>query len=162
MKTLVLIRHAKSSWSHGLQDVDRPLSDRGFNDANLLSNEFKTLNFIPDSVFSSSANRALTTCNIFMETLQISKCNLQISNQLYDFEGRKVLDFIRHLDDSINNVMIFGHNYALTAISNLLGNVFIDNLPTCGLVMINFDTSFWKNIDKGHHALTLFPKHLKT
>ncbi|MEZ4856136.1 MAG: phosphoglycerate mutase family protein [Gelidibacter sp.] len=97
MKTLVLIRHAKSSWSHGLQDVDRPLSDRGFNDANLLSNEFKTLNFIPDSVFSSPANRALTTCAIFLWKLcKYQNATLQISNQLYDFEGRKVLDFIRH------------------------------------------------------------------
>lgn len=161
MKTLVLIRHAKSLWDGDNSDINRPLSNRGINDANLLSNEFKKHNFIPDAVYSSAANRALTTCNIFLKTLEISENRLTIFNQLYDFEGQQVLGFIKHLDDYLDKVMIFGHNYALTAVSNLLGNIYIDNLPTCGLVMINFDTNSWKNIDKGHHLLTIFPKHLK-
>lgn len=161
MKTLVLVRHAKSSWEHNLTDLDRPLSERGFSDAEMLSHYFKNYNFHPNYVFSSPANRALTTCNIFMEALNLSKKMLSVDHQLYDFGGQQVSQFIKSLDDNYQNVMIFGHNHAFTAISNIFGNKFIDNVPTCGLVMIEFDTVFWKTIDKGHTKLTLFPKELR-
>lgn len=161
MKTLVLVRHAKSSWEHNLTDLDRPLSERGFSDAEMLSHYFKNYNFHPNYVFSSPANRALTTCNIFMEALNLSKKMLSVDHQLYDFGGQQVSQFIKSLDDNYQNVMIFGHNHAFTAISNIFGNKFIDNVPTCGLVMIEFDTISWKTIDKGHTKLTLFPKELR-
>ncbi len=161
MKTLLLVRHAKSAWDHGVADVNRPLSDRGFTDAKMLSQTFKSYNFYPDKVFSSQANRALTTCNIFMEALNLPKNMLNIDEQLYDFSGQQVVRVIKNLDDSYQNVMIFGHNHAFTSISNIFGDKFIDNVPTCGLVMIEFDTGSWKNIDKGHTVLTLFPKELR-
>ena len=161
MKTLVLIRHAKSSWEHNLTDLDRPLAQRGFTDAEMLSHYFKNYNFHPDHVFSSPANRALTTCNIFMDTLNLPKNILTIDRQLYDFGGQQVSGFIKSLGDNYQNVMIFGHNHAFTSISNIFGNKSIDNVPTCGLVMIEFDTDSWKNIDKGHTKLTLFPKELR-
>lgn len=161
MKTLVLIRHAKSSWEHNLTDLDRPLSNRGFTDAKMLSHIFKTCNFNTNHVFSSPANRALTTCNIFMDALNLPKSMLSIDHQLYDFGGQQVSKFIKSLGDNYQNVMIFGHNHAFTSISNIFGNKFIDNVPTCGLVMIEFDTDSWKSIDKGHTKLTLFPKELR-
>lgn len=162
MKTLILTRHAKSSWEHDLTDLDRPLSERGINDANLLSNELLTYHLKPDAIFSSPANRALTTCKIFMDTLNFSPKLLTISDKLYDFGGRQVADFIHDLDDSLDNVMIFGHNHAFTEITNNFGNKYVDNVPTCGVVMLQFNVDSWKNIDKGHTKLTLFPKHLKT
>ncbi len=161
MKTLVLIRHAKSSWEHNITDIDRPLSERGFSDAQMLSQYFKNYNFKPNHVFSSPANRALSTCNFFMDALNLPKNILTIDQQLYDFGGSQVSLFIKSLNDNYQNVMIFGHNYAFTSISNIFGNKFIDNVPTCGLVMIEFDIDSWKNIDKGHTKLTLFPKELR-
>ena len=86
---------------------------------------------------------------------------LSVDHQLYDFGGQQVSQFIKSLDDNYQNVMIFGHNHAFTSISNIFGNKFIDNVPTCGLVMIEFDTISWKTIDKGHTKLTLFPKELR-
>ena len=161
MKTLILIRHAKSSWDHDTTDINRPLSARGFDDANLLSNELLKYNILPDGIFSSPAKRALTTCKIFMEVLDFSSELLKVTEELYDFGGRKVADFIYSLDDSYECVLIFGHNHAFTAISNRYGDKIIDNVPTCGLVMLQFDTDRWQNIDKGHTKMTLFPKSLK-
>ncbi len=162
MKTLILIRHAKSSWEHDVTDIDRPLSSRGYSDANLLSNELLKHDLKPDAVFSSPANRALTTCNIFMDALNFTSDLLKITDELYDFEGRQVANFIRNLNDDYKNVMIFGHNHAFTEIANNFGDEYIDNVPTCGLVMLQFNIDSWKNTDKGHTKMTLFPRHLKS
>lgn len=161
MKSLILIRHAKSSWEHDISDINRPLSQRGFDDANLLSNEFLKNNFSPDAIFSSPANRALTTCHIFMDHCNLATKLLTIDKNLYDFGGLKVTNFIKSLDNHLQKVMIFGHNHAFTAVANKFGDVYIENVPTCGLVMVDFDVDAWKNIDQGHTELTLFPKDLK-
>lgn len=162
MKTIIFIRHAKSSWDHDFIDIDRPLSPRGTSDANLLSNELLNYNLTVDAVFSSPANRALTTCKIFMETLNLPSRLLEIKDKLYDFEGKDVAEFIHHLDDTFQQVMIFGHNNAFTNLANSLGDVYLNNVPTCGFVMIQFEVDSWKNIDKGHTKMTLFPKELKS
>jgi phosphohistidine phosphatase len=161
MKTIVFIRHAKSSWKHDLSDLKRPLKSRGITDANLVSESFKSYKFYPDFVFSSPALRALTTCYIFLDKLDISYNILQISPIIYDFLGNETLNFIKSIDENLQNIMIFGHNHAFTAIVNLLGDRYIDNVPTSGLVKIKFEIDSWKEIDKGETELILFPKHLK-
>lgn len=161
MKNLILVRHAKSSWDYNLNDDKRPLADRGITDAQLVSLEFKDYAFNPDSIFSSHANRALTTCKIFLKNLNISDNKLIINTNLYDFSGENVVSFIKSMDDKLENVMIFGHNYAFTSIANRFGSTFIDNLPTCGLVWIQFDNDSWQNIIKGETKLIIKPKDLK-
>lgn len=161
MKTLILIRHAKSSWEGENTDINRPLNQRGMHDAKLLSNELLKYHLKPDAIFSSPANRALTTCNTFMDILNLPSEILTITIELYDFGGQQVAHFIRNLDDSYEKVLIFGHNHAFTAITNSFGDIYVDNVPTCGVIMIEFDSDTWKNIDKGHTKMTLFPKHLK-
>ena len=162
MKTIYLVRHAKSSWEFNVGDIDRPLSRRGINDANLLTKEVLKYQIQPDAIYSSPANRALSTCKIFIKNLDFDDNLLSIKEKLYDFGGRQVADFIYNLDDSLDTVMIFGHNHAFTEIANKFGDEFIDNVPTCGLVLLQFNVDSWKNIDKGHTKKTLFPRHLKT
>ncbi len=161
MKTLILIRHAKSSWDRATTDVLRPLSARGISDANLLSNEMLKKKISLNAVFSSPAIRALSTCMIFMDTFKLSSELLSITDQLYDFGGEKVIKFVRNIDDANQSIMIFGHNDAFTVVANTFGNIFIENVPTCGLVMIQFDTDHWKDVVKGKTIMTLFPKHLE-
>jgi phosphohistidine phosphatase len=162
MKNLILVRHAKSSWDHNVSDDKRPLANRGMADAQLVSNEFKEQCFKVDKIFSSPANRALTTCKIFLKNLEIPDNSLTISPKLYDFSGENVVAFIKTIDEQLSNVMIFGHNYAFTSVSNRFGSVFIDNLPTCGLVWIQFDIDSWKDVEKGKTKLIIRPKDLKT
>lgn len=161
MKQLVLVRHAKSSWEHDVNDAQRPLKMRGFNDAALVSKSFGNHVIIPEIIFTSPANRALTTCKIFMKNLGFDDNNLQIKEELYDFGGQNVIDFMKNMDNSYETVMIFGHNHAFTSICNIFGDQFIDNLPTSGLVVIDFDVSDWHKIKKGFTKLTIFPRDLK-
>lgn len=161
MKNLILVRHAKSSWDHNLSDEKRPLANRGTADAQLVSQNFGKQSFQADKIFSSPANRALTTCKIFLKNLEISDNLLTISPKLYDFSGEKAIDFIKNIDKQLNNVIIFGHNYAFTSISNRFGSVFIDNLPTCGLVWLQFEIDSWMDVEKGKTKLIIRPKDLK-
>jgi len=162
MKNLILVRHAKSSWDHDVSDDKRSLAKRGINDAHLVSKEFKAQLFKADQVFSSHANRALTTCKIFLKNLEISDNLLTVSQKLYDFRGDNVMDFIKSIDDALGSVIIFGHNYAFTSVSSRLGSVFIDKLPTCGLVWIQFDIDSWKDVEKGTTKIIIRPKDLKS
>jgi len=161
MKQLVLIRHGKSSWEYSVSDKDRPLLERGINDGLLVSASPKTREIKVDAVFSSPANRALHTCMIFVRQLGISLSDVEINDQLYDFSGDEVLGFLKSLDNGHDSVMIFGHNHAFTHIANSLGNTYIDNVPTSGLVQLRFDIESWKDISSGTTVQTLFPKQLR-
>jgi len=161
MKEIVIIRHAKSSWEYDYKDIDRPLKNRGITDAGLVSKEFLLFKYKPEFVFSSPAKRAVETCNIFVRNINISNNIVRFHDQLYDFGGDKVVDFIKSMDNTYNKVMIFGHNHALTSIVNLFGDQYIDNLPTCGLVVLEFDIDNWKDVDQGHIVKTIFPRDLK-
>lgn len=161
MKRIVLIRHAKSSWEQDISDLERPLSRRGFTDANLLSKKFNTNDFWPDGIYSSPANRAVSTCTIFMENLDLPKNLFTIEKQLYDFGGNQVHRFIKSLNDDLEKIMIFGHNHAFTSLSNSYGDVYIENLPTSGVVMIDFDVDHWQEVATGKTQLILTPKDFK-
>lgn len=161
MKTLILVRHAKSSWKYDVDDVNRPLKNRGITDANLVSIAFKNRKLNIDNVFSSPANRAYSTCKIFINNLNINVEKVQVVDDLYDFGGHNVMFFVKSLNEFSQNVMIFGHNHAFTSICNIFGDVFIENLPTSGLVVIDFDTNSWHDIQKGSTRFTIFPKDLK-
>ena len=161
MKTIILVRHAKSSWGNNLSDRLRPLKNRGLKDANLVSNAFYELGYFPEKYYSSPAKRAIETSKIFLKTLKIEESNLTIIEDLYDFSGNSVINFIKSIDNTTNSVMIFGHNHAFTSISNIFGNIFIDNLPTSGLVKLTFEINNWNDLKKGSTELTIIPKELK-
>jgi phosphohistidine phosphatase len=161
-RKLLIIRHAKSSWEHDVHDKDRALNRRGVRDAHLVSNYLKDSVEYVDAVFSSPANRAIHTCLIFMRNLELDNNKLLVVNELYDFGGQKVLEFIKSLDDAHNTVMIFGHNHAFTAISNLLGSTSIDNLSTSGFVELHFNVNSWSEINKGKTHQIVIPKQLKS
>ena len=158
MKHLILVRHAKSSWKHLVSDRERPLKKRGINDAKRVSAIFNTKTIVVDAVFSSPANRALSTCKLFLEQLNIPESQIQIEEDLYDFSGENVLNFIKKMDDRLSTVMIFGHNHALTAIVNTYGDRYINNLPTSGLAIIEFNIDNWRHLRLGHTKDILFPR----
>jgi len=161
MKEIILIRHGKSSWEYDVTDRERPLKTRGINDIKLVANHFFNSNSVPEIIFSSPARRALSTCEIFMNTLNIAKEQVVVVEELYDFDGRNVIDFIKNLSNEYNEVMIFGHNHAFTSISNIFGDTFIDNLPTSGLVKLKFDINDWNDLKKGITEFIIIPKELK-
>ncbi len=162
MKNLYLVRHAKSSWEYDLSDHERPLNKRGYKDANLVSNHLKASLKLPDLVISSDAIRAKTTATIFVDNLGISKDIFEFDHSLYDFSGQQLIEVIKNCDDTINTLMVFGHNHAMTYFVNTFGNKPIGNVATSGFTHVELDIESWKNLKKGITIQTLFPKELKS
>lgn len=161
MKNLYLVRHAKSSWEYDLSDHERPLNNRGYKDANLVSKHLKGSLDLPDLVISSDAVRAKTTATIFVENLGISEDIFELDHSLYDFSGQQLTEVIKNCDDSTNTLMVFGHNHAMTYFVNTFGNKPIGNVATSGFTHIELDIESWKDLKKGITIQTLFPKQLK-
>lgn len=160
MKNIVLIRHAKSSWDHEITDILRPLSERGKIDIKKVAFHYKSLNLLPNAIYSSPARRAHDTSKLFCESAGMDNETIQIDNRLYDFEGTQVIDFIKKLDNNIKVVLIFGHNNAFTNISNIFGSKYIENVPTSGLVHLVIDINEWSNLKPGATKHAIFPKQL--
>lgn len=161
MKSIVLVRHGKSSWEFNVPDAQRPLKQRGIKDAQLVANEFFKSHKIPSQIFSSPANRALSTCKIFVQTFNLSENSISVEDDLYDFGGESVINFIKNLPNSYDDIMIFGHNHAFTSIANIFGDKFIENVPTSGLIKLKFDIDNWKDLKQGTTELIIIPKELK-
>lgn len=161
MKTLYIVRHAKSSWEFNLEDHKRPLNNRGLRDAELVGNKLKELVKSIDKVYSSDAVRAKTTANIVLGQMGLGEDILTIEPKLYDFNGHQVIEVIKACDKGVDTLMIFGHNHAFTSIVNLYGSTIIDNLPTAGAVGIQFNIQNWSEIEVGKTVLTVFPKTLR-
>jgi phosphohistidine phosphatase len=161
MKTLYMARHAKSSWKQDVIDHQRTLKGRGRRDGDLVS-EYVAKNYkAPEMIVSSDAVRALSTANYFKKAFEVADEDFSTNNSLYDFSGQNVMEVIKNLDNSQERIMIVGHNHAFTSIANMLGNQYIDNLPTCGFVIIEFDVESWSDISTGKTATMVFPRHLK-
>ncbi len=162
MKTVYIVRHAKSSWEYeGIKDIDRPLKKRGINDSYLMANVLKDKIERPDVFISSCANRALHTGIIFSNVFEYPLANIKISKSLYSFSDKYLVKTIRALDNGFNSAIIFSHDHGINEFVNQFGNKTIEHVPTCGIIGIQFDTEHWKNIKKGKTIVTDFPKHYK-
>jgi phosphohistidine phosphatase len=142
--------------------MDRPLKEIGVLDAHRVAGHFAKLKIEVQAVYSSPAIRALHTCVIFLRSLSIPFNHFSLTHELYDFSGEQVMQFLKSLPDSVVTVMVFGHNHAFTALANTLGNSYIENVPTSGLVHLKFDTNKWTTLSKGTTENILFPKELRS
>lgn len=160
MKTLYIVRHAKSSWDYkSVKDIDRPLKERGINDAHLLSKFLSKEIKRPDIFISSTANRALHTATIFCENFDYPYSQLYLKRQLYNFSDGYLVKTVKALDDGFNSAIIFSHDHGINTFVNKFGNKPIAHVPTCGVIGIQFEEKYWKNIKKGNTILVEFPKN---
>jgi phosphohistidine phosphatase len=161
MKNLTLIRHAKSDYQGGLSDKQRTITENGIENSVLVFSKYKNQIKNDISIFSSNATRAILTSKVFLKVFDLSQNSIQYEDDLYTFDASDLEKFIKSTDKDVMNVLIFGHNSAITDFVNKFGDVYIDNVPTSGLVSINFEIDNWKDIKKGKTITTLFPKELK-
>ena len=161
MKNLILIRHSKSSWETPLKDIDRPLSRRGIFDAHLISSKIQE--YLPKSfvVWSSYAKRAKETAIIISQNLNIPLVTIIFKQDLYTFDESELENEIKKCENNFDNLILFGHNDAITNFVNKFGNLFIENVPTSGVVSLQFSINDWKNLEKGKIVKTIFPSHFK-
>lgn len=160
MKQLILVRHAKSSWDLPLQDFDRPLSNRGIQNAHLISSA--VVQFLPETfvIWSSAARRAMETAIIFAQNFLCPIESIIFKKELYTFDLYKLESSIKNCSDQFDNLILFGHNEAITNFVNKFGNIYVENVSTSGFVSITFDTNSWKDISNGKTTKVLFPKDL--
>ena len=163
MKTLYLVRHAKSSWDyHNLSDVDRPLKGRGIRDAHLISTWLADSSDMPDGVYSSPATRALHTAMIFSRNFGMSFQELNIVDGLYMASVHELMTFCQDLSNDQESVMVFGHNPTITEFVNRCINQRIDNVPTTGVACLKFDINRWEDLEwDAELAFFDYPKNHK-
>jgi len=148
MKTLFLVRHAKSSKDDPtLSDKDRPLNDRGRRDAPKMGERLAKRDVEPDLMLSSPAVRALTTAQIFAEELDYNAKNIVVDDRLYATTADDLLEVIHELDDKHKRVMLFGHNPEMSDLAHRLSDK-IGDMPTCAVAEFEFDTKSWTAIGR--------------
>jgi phosphohistidine phosphatase len=161
MKNLILIRHAKSSWEAPLKDKDRPLTNRGILDAHFVAQQ--TIEHLPKAfvIWSSTAKRARETAMIFTQTFSCPLESIIFKDDLYTFEASQLEKIVKNCNDLYDCVILFGHNEAITDFVNKFGNTEIFNVPTSGMVSIEFEGNAWGNLKNGKTIKTIFPKDFK-
>ncbi|MFA6196344.1 MAG: histidine phosphatase family protein [Sulfurimonas sp.] len=162
MKKVYLIRHAKSSWKDSSQDdFERPLNKRGKSDAPLMGSKLKDRKIVPDIIYSSPALRAKTTAEIIARKIGFEK-EIVFKKDIYEASASTLHKILTKIDDNNSVVFLFGHNPSLNELVEKYIN-FNENIPTCGVVEIEFDCDSWEDISVENARLVLFdyPKNEK-
>ncbi len=157
MKTLYLVRHAKSSWKYeDLSDFDRPLNKRGRRDAPLMGRVLKQQKIRPELLVSSPANRAISAARMIAAEIGYAAEDIRSEERIYHASCTELLMLIRETNDSVGSLMMVGHNPGLTDVSNLLCDRYLDNIPTTGIVRIAFAIDSWRELAQGAGTMTAF------
>lgn len=158
MKTLLIIRHAKSSWSFGeLSDFERPLNERGNSDAPKMAERILKKNLHIELLVTSTAKRAHQTCEHFSKILGLNNKDILKENSLYHASSEMIHDVIRQLDNKYETVAIFTHNPGVTDFVNgLIADTKIDNMPTCGIFCVESDINEWNQFEKAEKRFRFF------
>jgi phosphohistidine phosphatase len=163
MKTVYIVRHAKSDKDNEkLEDIDRPLNARGYNDSYAMASKLNDTRRKPELIISSPAIRAYSTALIFARKFNYDIEKIELEHSLYETGPSEYIRVINKTDNTVNSIMIFGHNSTITSLVNSLTLPFTDNVPTCGITAIAFNIENWQdvNVGKSHGKLILydFPK----
>ena len=147
MKTLYLLRHAKSSWDEpGLSDKQRPLNERGKKNAPAMGRRFASRDETLDRVIASPARRAHDTARLFAESCGFPVDDILVEPDLYFAGGGAIEDLILAQDDELRSLMLVFHNPDITYFANSIDyNLHIDNVPTAGLVRFSCDIAQWRD-----------------
>lgn len=158
MKTLILVRHAKSSWaSIGQLDFDRPLNDRGKKDAVGMGQELYNENIQIDLFVSSPAKRARKTCKAFVEAYNKNTNDIVFIDKLYHASTAVFDNVINTLDDKDNVVAIFSHNPGITEFaSSLCSDKPIVDMPTCGVFAVQAAANSWLEFESAKKKFLFF------
>ncbi|TXK36806.1 histidine phosphatase family protein [Pontibacter qinzhouensis] len=164
MKTLYILRHAKSSWEfEELGDQDRPLNKRGREDAPLMGEELAARNVKVDQVISSPAVRAISTATLIAKELGYEPGDMMIDDRIYGADKNELLEVAQGAPAEAETLMLVGHNEALTDFANMLSPEPISRIPTAGVVALAFECESWYDISSQNAKLLFFdfPKNYK-
>lgn len=163
VKTLIVVRHAKSSWDIGtLNDFERPLNERGKKDAPVMAQRLIDRKIEIDAFIASPAKRAKKTAELFCDTYGKSTDDIIYVSMLYHATADDIYSAVEALDDAFKTVALFTHNPGIsTFVNTLTEEAQVDNMPTCGIFATKVITSKWADFKKAKKEFLFFdyPKH---
>ncbi len=163
MKTLLLVRHAKSSWDNTiLKDFERPLNERGKHDAPLMAKRIKDNKIEIEAFVSSPAKRAKKTAALFMNEFGVKAKNLILVPSLYEAALENFYETVEHLKGKYDTVALFAHNPGITDFINSLQCSSVYDMPTCGVYAVKIKTKKWEEFREAEKEFLFFdyPKNL--
>ncbi|WP_395046572.1 SixA phosphatase family protein [Flavobacterium sp.] len=160
MKSLILVRHSKSSWDLPVLDIQRTLTEAGILNIQKVAEIAKE--FLPNKyvIWSSNAVRASQTALLFCKQALLDANKIEFKDNLYTFDENQLEKEIKKCPNEVENLILFGHNEAITNFVNKFGDKYITNVPTAGFVYLQFEQNSWKDINKGKTIRTIFPKEI--
>lgn len=157
MKTLYLIRHAKSDWSNPLlSDFDRPLNKRGEKDAPFMGKVLAKAHISPDLILSSPAVRAKKTAVKIAKQVNCNTHLIRYDETLYEADYRTIADAVKSIPSTQKTVFLIGHNPGLTELAQYISGHSIDNIPTCGIVCVKLKEDDWRSIGENSTLFVSF------
>ena len=157
MKTLLLVRHAKSDWGNPLlDDFDRPLNERGKKDAPEMAKRMVDRKIAIEAFISSPAKRAKSTAKKFAKAYKQDKDDIILVKELYAAPSNVFFDVISKVKDKFDTIAVFSHNPGITDFANQLTDASIDNIPTSGIFAIKADTKSWAEFREAKKEFLFF------
>jgi phosphohistidine phosphatase len=157
MKQLLLVRHAKSSWSDfSIKDFDRPLNDRGKKDAPEMASRLVDKDITIDAFIASPAKRARKTAELFVKEFKGEKGDIIFFEELYLANPSAFFDVISKTDDKFKTIAVFSHNEGITDFANNLTDTKIDDMPTCGIFAVKAKIKHWSDFKDAEKEFWFF------
>lgn len=164
MKSILLIRHAKSSWDiDGLEDFYRPLSERGISDTIKMGRYLKNIQLKPELCICSPSHRTISTYSILSHTADWRKTKFKIKKKLYECDGKKIKSVLKHIDDKYNFITVIGHEPSLSEFIYENCDFSLGKFPTAAIALVVFkDLKRWRKLEKekGDLEFIISPKQL--
>ncbi len=148
MKRVYFVRHAKSSWSNtDLPDIDRPLNERGYNDAYAMGRHLYSKKYIPHLIISSPAIRTMSTALILSRALRMDEGKILIAPSLYEASTKNYRQVIEQIEENHSHVFIVAHNPTISDVFSMFTSDNSGEMPTCAIGIAEFDVDKWSEID---------------
>jgi len=157
MKRLTLLRHAKSSWGQpDLDDHDRPLNQRGQRDTPIMGRRLVAHGVRPSLIITSPAKRARQTVKLLAREIGYPIEFMHTEKSLYLADPTTILGVIEGQEDTFSDIVVCAHNPGITDLANQLSGQSIDNVPTCGMVIVEAGTDSWSEIINSPRTFIIF------
>lgn len=161
MKYLTIIRHAKSSWDHpDLDDIARPLNERGKNALKVIGKHLKEKHLQPDLIISSPAIRALETAKGISACVPYDKKKITVEPVVYFGTSSAIIEMLKGLNNQYHDVFLFGHEPILSSLIFQFTKTTLEKFPTCSVFRIAFKTDTWSSVKIGNKEFFVSPKQL--